>query len=69
MLKSKMPVLVGVAQSVYREKTVQQLNSIDMMAEAGRAAGRDASLDNLNRVDTLYIVNCISRDLEAPAQD
>lgn len=69
MLKSKMPVLVGVAQSVYREKTAQQLNPIDMMAEAARAAGRDASLDNLNRVDTLYIVNCISRDLEAPAQD
>ncbi|MDY6795765.1 MAG: hypothetical protein SWK76_10910 [Actinomycetota bacterium] len=69
MLKNRIPVLVGVAQSVHREKSTQQINPIDMMAEVGREAGRDASLDDLNRVDTLYIVNCISRDLEAPAQD
>ncbi len=54
---------------VHREKTTQQIDPIEMMAEVGREAGRDASLDDLSGVDTLYIVNCISKDLEAPARD
>lgn len=66
-MKSKIPVLVGVAQSVHREKTTEQVGPIEMMADVGLGAGRDASLDDLSKVDTLYVINCISRNLEAPA--
>ena len=66
MDKKKIPVLIGVGQLTNREKTPDQLDPIKMMAEASRIAARDATLDNLIKVDTLYVVNCLSRSLKNP---
>jgi len=66
MDKNKIPVLIGVGQLTNREKTPGQLDPIKMMAEASRNASRDATLDNLIKVDTLYVVNCLSRFLKNP---
>ena len=66
MDKNKIPVLIGVGQLTNREKTPDQLDPIKMMAEASRIAARDATLDNLIKVDTLYVVNCLSRSLKNP---
>lgn len=69
MDKNKIPVLIGVGQLTNREKTPDQLDPIKMMAEAGRIAARDATLDNLVKVDTLYVVNCLSRSLKNPFEE
>ena len=69
MDKNKIPVLVGAAQLVHREKTVDQLDPLRMMAEASKMAARDATLDGLAKVDTLYIVNCLSKNLSEPVLD
>jgi acetyl-CoA C-acetyltransferase len=66
MDKKKVPVLVGVGELVNREKTLDQMDPLKMMAEASRIASRDATLDNLIKVDTLYVVNCLSRSLKNP---
>jgi acetyl-CoA C-acetyltransferase len=69
MDKAKVPVLVGTAQLVHRAKTQTQLDPLDMMADSSRAAAEDATLGGLAGVDTLYVVNCLSRELGAPEQD
>jgi acetyl-CoA C-acetyltransferase len=69
MNKNKIPVLVGIAQLVRREKTVAQLDPLQMMAEASQAAVRDATLCDLAKVDTLYMVNCLSKNLSEPVRD
>jgi acetyl-CoA C-acetyltransferase len=69
MNKNKIPVLVGIAQLVRREKTVAQLDPLQMMAEASQAAVRDATLGDLAKVDTLYMVNCLSKNLSEPVRD
>ena len=53
MDKNKIPVLIGVGQLTNREKTPDQLDPIKMMAEASRIAARDATLDNLVKVDSV----------------
>jgi acetyl-CoA C-acetyltransferase len=68
MDRSRVPVIVGVAQHVVRERTPTQLDPLAMMADAGRAALRDARARAPMAVDTLYIVHCASRPLAAPAQ-
>ncbi|MDY6934975.1 MAG: hypothetical protein SVZ03_12245 [Spirochaetota bacterium] len=69
MDKNRIPVLVGIGQLVHREKTQIQLDPIKMMEEVCRKAAEDARLDNLRKVDTLYIVNCISKVMSKPAQE
>lgn len=69
MDRARTPVLVGVAQSTRREKSERQLDPIEMMAEVGREAARDAGLDGVPSIDTLGVVNCLSKALRAPTQD
>ena len=69
MDKNRVPVIVGAAQLTHREKTPTQLDPLRMMAEVSRMAAQDALLSDLPRVDTLYVVNCISKELKAPARD
>ncbi len=69
MDKNKVPVLIGIAQLIHREKTAAQLDPLQMMAEASKMAARDATLGGLAKVDTLYIVNCLSRNLSEPVRD
>jgi acetyl-CoA C-acetyltransferase len=69
MDRKKTPVLVGQAQLAHREKTALQLDPLSMMAEVARMAVKDAGLQNIPRVDTLYVVNCISKVLNEPARD
>jgi acetyl-CoA C-acetyltransferase len=69
MDKKKVPVLVGVGQLVNREKTQEQMDPLKMMAEAGRVAARDAAISKLTKVDTLYVVNCLSRYLKDPCKE
>lgn len=69
MSTKKTPVLIGTAQLVNREKTPVQIDPLMMMAETSRLAAADAGLATLDEIDTLYVVNCLSRILERPAQD
>ena len=66
MDKNKVPVLVGTGQLVHREKTLDQMDPLKMMAEACRIAADDAGIDSVVKVDTLYVVNCLSRSLYNP---
>ncbi len=68
MDKYKVPVLVGTGQLVYREKTLDQMDPLKMMAEACRVAADDAGIDSVAKVDTLYVVNCLSRSLDNPCE-
>ena len=68
MDKSKVPVLVGTGQLVHREKTRDQMDPLKMMAEACRVATDDAGIDGVAKVDTLYVVNCLSRSLDNPCK-
>jgi len=68
MDKKKVPVLVGVGQLVNREKTLNQMDPMKMMTEAGRIAARDACISNLTKIDTLYVVNCLSKSLKNPCE-
>ena len=68
MDRSRIPVIVGVAQHVERERTPAQLDPLAMMAEVSRAAWRDARARGPMSIDTLYVVHCTSRSLTAPAQ-
>lgn len=67
MDRERTPVLVGVAQYTHREKTDRQLDPIEMMASVGREAAHDAGLGDVPSIDTLGIVNCISKALREPA--
>lgn len=67
MDRERTPVLVGVAQYTHREKTDRQLDVVDMMANVGRDAVRDAGLDGVPSIDALCIVNCLSKALQNPA--
>ena len=69
MDKNNIPVLIGVGQLTNREKTPDPLDPIKMMAEASKIASGDAALDNLVKVDTLYVVNCLSRSLDNPFEE
>ncbi len=69
MDENKIPVLVGIAQLVHREKTAAQLDPLQMMAEASQAAAKDSTLGDLAKVDTLYIVNSLSKNLNEPARE
>jgi len=66
--KNKIPVLVGIGQLIHREKTKDQMDPLKMMADAGRIAAEDAGIGNVTKVDTLYVVNCLSRSLENPCE-
>lgn len=68
MDKYKIPVLVGIAQLTHHEKTEEQLDPLQMMAEVSQAAAKDSTLGDLVKVDTLYIVNCLSKNLNEPVQ-
>jgi len=68
MDKKKVPVLVGIGQLVNREKTLDQMDPLKMMTEAGRIAAKDACISNLTKVDTLYVVNCLSKSLKNPCE-
>ncbi|MBW1869993.1 MAG: hypothetical protein JRI73_12090 [Deltaproteobacteria bacterium] len=41
---------------------------LKMMAEACRIAADDAGIDSVVKVDTLYVVNCLSRSLYNPCK-
>ena len=68
MDKHAVPVLVGVSQLICREKTVEQMDPLKMMVEAARNAALDAAIDDISRIDTVYVVNCLSKKLTDPAQ-
>jgi acetyl-CoA C-acetyltransferase len=68
MDKKKIPVIVGVGQLVNREKTLNQMDPLKMMTEAGRIAAKDACISNLTKIDTLYVVNCLSKSLKNPCE-
>ncbi len=69
MDKKRIPVLVGASQLTNREKTEKQKNPVDFMAEACRMAAKDAAISDLDGVDTICVVNCLSRILERPGED
>ena len=69
MDKKKIPVLVGAAQLTNREKTEKQKNPVEFMAEACRMAAKDAAISDLGGIDTICIVNCLSRILEKPGEN
>jgi acetyl-CoA C-acetyltransferase len=69
MDKKKVPVIVGVGQLVNREKTPDQMDPVKMMTEAGRIAAKDACINNLTKMDTLYVVNCLSKSLKNPCEE
>ena len=67
--EANLPVLVGVGQLVDRTKADDQRDPVEMMETASRAAAADAGLDGLTALDTLYIVNVMSRDLRETQVD
>jgi len=68
MNKSKTPVIISISQSVVREKTPQPLDPYEMMAEQCIAVADSAGIKNLNNIDTLYIVNCTSKNENFPSR-
>ena len=69
MDKEKVPALIGAAQFTDREKTNQQIDPLLMMAEVSMMAAKDAKLKNIKEIDTLYIVNCLSRIQKNPGKE
>ena len=69
MDKNRMPVIVGIGQLVNREKMQDQMDPLKMMTEAGRTAAKDACISNLTKIDTLYVVNCLSKSLKNPCKE
>ncbi len=69
MNKKKVPVLVGVGQLVNREKTPDQMDPLKMMNQAVRIAAKDAGISSLGKIDTLYVVNCLSKVLKNPCEE
>jgi len=68
MHASRVPVIVGVGQSVERERTPAQLDPLVLMADASRAAWRDTHAAGPLRADTVYVVNCTSTRAPSPAE-
>jgi acetyl-CoA C-acetyltransferase len=69
MDKTRTPVLIGAAQLTHREKTKEQIDPVDFMAQVSRKALKDATLDDSYMIDTMYVVNCLSKHLTSPCDD
>lgn len=69
MDKTKIPVVVGSAQLTNRNKTEKQIDPVTFMAEASRMALKDAFIDDSSSIDTIYIINCLSKNLQEPCLD
>lgn len=66
--KKSMPVIIGVGQMVQREKTVFQLDPLELMAKTCHLAAKDATLNDLPRPDTLFVVNCSTLAPDQPVK-
>ena len=69
MDKTRTPVLIGAAQLTHRKKTKEQIDPVDFMAQVSRSALKDATLDDSYTIDTMYVVNCLSKNLTSPCDD
>ena len=68
-MTARQPVVVGVGQLSNRAGDPSQvMEPLDMMAEAARRAAADAEIgDRLREVDSLTVINIISRAYADPA--
>jgi acetyl-CoA C-acetyltransferase len=62
MDSERIPVIVGVGQTVNRPKVMEEIREpVDLIAEAARRAARDAAAEGaLSRIDLLGVVNILS---------
>jgi acetyl-CoA C-acetyltransferase len=69
-MDEQLPIIIGVGQAVQRPETERPHEPLALMAEAARAAERDAEAgDLLHELDSVRVINILSWPSKDPAHD